>query len=254
MIDLALDQQANPLLWKCVIGPLRALRMLQRRLGVRELHCGYFGARFLVDLQDGYGFDVATRRFEHGDLARFVRAVQRLHPSVFVDVGAHMGIYSCIVGGIAPTIRIVALEPDPARFADLNRQIEHHDLLSRATLLQAAAGASHGTDVSLVKQTGDGFRNGMITVTHGGDGYCHASLVMLDKLDLPRNECIAIKIDVDTYELDVLRGATDFFVSNRGYALIEAFDDNIAAVADWMAAAGWRSLERYGINSLFEKP
>jgi FkbM family methyltransferase len=254
MIDLKLDRQGSPLLWHCVIGPLRRWRIIQRALGVRRIRCSYFGAQFDVDLQDGYGFDVATRRFEHGDLARFVRAIRRIRPAVFVDVGAHFGIYSCIAGAISPAIRVVALEPDPARFVGLGRQIEHHGLLARATLLRSAAGASHGTEVGLVHGSGGGAQDHMITVTHAGDGYCRASLVMLDKLDLPRGESITIKIDVDTYELDVLRGAADFFNSNRGYAQIEALGDNIAPVADWMAAAGWRTVERYGINSMFEKP
>ena len=70
---------------------------------------------------------------------------------------------------------------------------------------------------------------------------------------MPRDDCIGIKIDVDGYELEVLRGAADLFNRNRGYAQIEALGENIAAVADWMVAAGWRAVERYGINSMFEK-
>jgi FkbM family methyltransferase len=248
MIDLRLDKQANPLLWHCVIGPTRQWRVLQRNLGVREVRCSYFGADFVVDLQDDYGFDVATRRFEHGDLARLVRALDRRRPSVFVDVGACWGIYSCIVGSFDPAIRIVALEPDPARFARLEKQIAHQGLQSRTTLIQAAVGATHGGQIGLVQG-----ENGMIQVTHRGDGYCGAALVALDALDLPRDQCIAIKIDVDEYEQEVFRGGSEFFRRNHGYAVIEAMGENVGPVAEWMATAGWRMVERYGINAMFEK-
>lgn len=251
MIDLALDPLERPLLWKCVIGPLRRLRMLQRSFGMRDVRCTYFGAEFLVDLQNGYGFDVATRRFEHGDLSRLVRALGRMRPSVFVDIGANMGIYSCVVGALDASIRIVALEPDPEPFALLERQIAHGGLQPRATLIRAAAGASDGQEVGLTRGTGD--KHLWTYVIHAGEGHCRAPLVTLDALDLPRGDCIAVKIDVDGYELEVLRGAQGFFAHNRGYAQIEALGDNIAAVADWMAAAGWRTVERYGINSMFEK-
>ncbi len=251
MIDLVLDQQAHPLLWKCVIGPLRQLRLAQRRLGVREMSCSYFGADFLVDLQDDFNFDLATRRAEHGDIARFVRACRRLRPGVFVDIGANMGIYSCIVGRLDPAIRIVAIEPDPQTFRMLERQIAHNRLAARATLIEAAAGARHGGEVALVREPGG--NRGMNRVSDRADGYCSARLVALDALDLPRDGCIAIKIDVEGYESDVLRGGREVFRHNRGYAQIEAFGDNIVAVRDWMADAGWRMVDRYGINSMFER-
>jgi FkbM family methyltransferase len=226
--------------------------MLQRTFGMREIRCTYFGAEFLVDLRDGYRFDVATRRFEHGDLARLISTLRRMRPSVFVDVGANMGIYSCVVGSLDPGIRIVALEPDPVPFALLERQTAHSRLQSRATLIRAAAGASDGQEVSVTRGTGD--KHLWNYVVHSGEGHCRAPLVTLDALNLPRGHCIAIKIDVDGYEPEVLRGAKNFFAQNYGYAQIEAFGENITAVTDWMAAAGWRMVERYGINSMFEKP
>src|SRR3974390_28574 len=155
MIDLRLDRQASPLLWHSVIGPLRRWRIVQRALGVRAVRCRYFGTDFVVDLRDGYGFDVATRRFEHGDLARLISALRRIRPAVFVDVGACWGIYACIVGTLDPSMRIVALEPDRARFALLEKQIADHGLQPRATLIPAAAGSSHGGQVGLV-QGGNG--------------------------------------------------------------------------------------------------
>jgi FkbM family methyltransferase len=251
MLDLALDPR-RPLLWKSVIGPLRRLRMLQRAIGVREVKCRYFGADFAVDLQDGYGFDVATHRFEHADVTQMVRALRRLRPTVFVDVGAHMGVYSSIVAATLPTARIVALEPDATTFPRLERQIAHCGLQTRATLMRAAAGASSGTEVSIARGTGE--KHLWTFVTHNGDGHCRAPLVSLDSLDLPRGDCIAIKIDVDGYELEVLRGGADFFASNCGYAQIEALGENVDLVAERMAGAGWRPVYRFGINSMFEKP
>jgi hypothetical protein len=91
-------------------------------------------------------------------------------------------------------------------------------------------------------------------VTNGADGYCTAPLTTLDALDLPRDACVAVKIDVDGYELDVLRGGLEFFRRNRGYAQIEVMGEDIRPVTDWMAAAGWRTVDRYGINAMFEKP
>jgi FkbM family methyltransferase len=252
VIDLVLDRQANPLLWHCVIGPLRRLRIVQRGLGVRAVRCTYFGTDFRADLHNGFGFDVATRRFEHGDLARMVRALRRIQPTLFLDVGANIGLYTCIIGTLFPSLRIVALEPDPTPFAVLETEMAQRGFSSRATLIRSAAGASDGAEIGLVKGNGD--QEGMTMVTGAADGYCTAPLLRLDALDLPRDGCVAVKIDVDGYELDVLRGGTEFFRRNRGYVQIEAMGEAVRPVADWMAAAGWRTVDRYGINSMFEKP
>src|SRR5262249_31222568 len=166
--------------------------------------CSYFGTRFRADLQYGFGFDVATRRFEHGDLARMVRALRRIEPTLFLDIGANIGIYTCIIGTLFPALRIVALEPDPKACAVLEREMAQGGFASPATLIRSAAGATDGGEIGLVKGSGD--QAGMTMVAGAADGYCTAPLVRLDALDLPRDGCVAVKIDVDGYELDVLRG------------------------------------------------
>jgi len=110
-------------LWKLRTSALRRYRRLQRSLGITAVTCSYFGTRFNVDIRDLMGFEIATGRLEFGDIRRFLAACSRLRPSIFIDVGANVGLYSCIVGTHRVASRIVSFEPDPRNFAGLLRNI-----------------------------------------------------------------------------------------------------------------------------------
>jgi hypothetical protein len=87
-----------------------------------------------------------------------------------------------------------------------------------------------------------------------GDGYEVAS-VALDAAVPLRDAMIALKVDVEGYEAQVLTGGQQLLSRNGGFAQIEAREDAAAAlVADRMASFGWRFLDRYGLDLRFEKP
>ena len=66
---------------------------------------------------------------------------------------------------------------------------------------------------------------------------------------------LAIKIDVEGFENEVLSGATQLLGRNGGYAQIEAHGDEAAShLIDRMAGLGWRFRDRYGLDVRFEKP
>jgi hypothetical protein len=96
---------------------------------------------------------------------------------------------------------------------------------------------------------------GMSRIEPGaGDGY-EVTSVALDAVVPRRDATIALKVDVEGYEAQVLSGAEQLLSRNGGFAQIEAREDAAAAlVAERMAGFGWRFLERYGLDLRFEKP
>ena len=251
MDTLSYSKTANPIRWRLQMSPLRQLRVAQRALGMRACRCSYLGARFTVDISDVIGFSVATRRYEPSEFKRLVRTCERIRPKVFVDVGAYFGVYSCVIGARGLADRIVAIEPEPTHFSALGENIRANGLDGRASLFAAAAGEEHGALVNLAHPVTH--NRGLIHVVAGGQ-HCSAKLVSLDSLPLPRGEMIAIKIDIDGYELHALRGARLFFEENSGYAQIEALSHhNRTEVLDRMQRAGWRLVDQNDSNLMFEK-
>lgn len=118
----------------------------------------------------------------------------------FLDVGANVGSYSVLAGGAAKA-RVTAVEPIPATFAHLRRNIVLNGLDERVRCCQAGL-----SDVPGVLR----FSVGLDTVNHVlADGEdlpgVDVPVMRLDDLvgqDVPT----LMKIDVEGHELSVLRG------------------------------------------------
>jgi FkbM family methyltransferase len=61
-----------------------------------------------------------------------------------VDVGAHVGAFTTWAAWRAPHARILAIEPEPRNFADLEANVRRNGLADRATLVNAAVAATGG--------------------------------------------------------------------------------------------------------------
>lgn len=134
--------------------------------------------------------------------------------SVVVEVGAHIGTHTVRIGQLAgPWGRVYAFEPQRKIYREL-----HHNLalngLANVVALRMAIGAG-ATRVIEMNPTTPGNEGGT-GVGAGGDA---AELRSLDSFGFERVS--VLKIDVETYENEVLDGAVDTIRRNRPVILIE---------------------------------
>lgn len=132
----------------------------------------------------------------------------------FLDVGANVGSYTVLAGG-AVGARVTAVEPVPATYQHLQRNVALNELGERA----------HCWQLGLSEQPGElRFSSGLDTVNHvlaeGEDlPAVTVPVVRLDDLvgdDVP----VLIKIDVEGHELAVLRGGQQTLADPRLLAVI----------------------------------
>ena len=134
--------------------------------------------------------------------------------SVVVEVGAHIGTHTVRIGELAgPWGRVYAFEPQRKIYREL-----HHNLalngLTNVVAMRMAIG-SGATRVIEMNPTTPGNEGGT-GVGAGGDT---AELRSLDSFHFERVSLL--KIDVETYENEVLDGAVDTIRRNRPVILIE---------------------------------
>jgi FkbM family methyltransferase len=209
--------------------------------------CRYFGADFVVMPGEVIADEIAIRRYEWWQLTMMLMACRRYRPDVFIDVGANIGLYTCVLGRAQAAPRLLAFEPDGQNFARLSENIERNGLAGVAAARPAAVGAARGT-ASLVPGTPE--NSGLPKLDD--DGVVSVEVIALDdELDI-RNGTICIKIDVEGYELEVLAGAVNLFRSNGGYAQVECHgDEHAAAITKIMSSHGWQFIDHYDLNLLF---
>lgn len=137
-----------------------------------------------------------------------------------VDVGAFMGLYSVASAiRVGKGGRVIAFEPDPVNYSLLAAQVKLNTLSDRVELVPAAVGAENA-EVS--------FSAGKSSQSHvAKDPEASAPVVRCVRLDtyFPDGRIDVIKIDVEGYEEEVLKGAMGILrdVTRRPRALfIEA--------------------------------
>ncbi len=137
---------------------------------------------------------------------------------VFVDVGAHAGVYSVLASSV-PGVRVVAVEPSSASFARLVENVDLNAIGEQVTPLRLALGDRQGAGrVS----TGRDSMNSLVADEAGEP----VALTTVDGLvrDLDLGPVAAMKVDVEGAELDVLAGAEHTIGASRPLLIVEVND------------------------------
>lgn len=121
---------------------------------------------------------------------------------LFLDVGANIGSYTVLASGVAGA-RTWAFEPDPETCRDFARNVAVNRLDAKVVLHQVALGSEDG---EILFTSGDGAMNKVAS-----DGDRHVQRVPQRRLDslIGDESPIFIKLDVEGYEEQVLRGAAN---------------------------------------------
>lgn len=182
------------------------------------------GDRLLVDLRQS----MCLGYFFHGELRhdvgveRLLRAALR-EGSVFVDVGANIGYYVGIAGRlVGPAGHVYAVEPLPAAVELLRGNLAG---LPHATLLPLAVGEHAGEADLFARERGD---LSSLDPATGADPAAAGTPVRVRLSTLDRELAGArrvdvVKIDVEGFELEVLRGAVETI---RKHQPLVAFEYN----------------------------
>jgi FkbM family methyltransferase len=173
----------------------------------------------------------------------------------FIDVGANIGLHTLAAGFARrdSTQRIIAIEPEPATFAMLERNVASNNLKT-VTCLPIAVG---DVDREVTLHVADGRNQGAHSLLPRKGTSCQVKVPerRLDGLlntgtTLPSDHFL-IKVDVEGSELVVLNGASQWLAAARECAvLIEVFPALLQAgggTADDLFA----SLSRLGFESVF---
>src|SRR5262249_39063404 len=160
------------------------------------------------------------------ELTLMVNAGERLKPQIFAHVGANIALCSCILGRLRLVTRVLPLEPDRLSFTRLQANIELNDLQTIVDARDVGAGARCGTMAFLPAGSANG---GVSKIGPTEEGSYDVTVAALDDLLDTEGSTIAIKIDVEGYELEVLAGAERLFGCNAGIAQIEGHGDERAA-------------------------
>ena len=207
------------------------------------------GHRLLFDLNNtvdkylvAYGLYEEAQKRKLFAAAR--EAAQPGQPAVFIDVGAHWGIYALWAHDTGLFGRVVAVEADPRNLSQLNANLFLNDLSGKIDIVGAAAAAAPGM-LSLVRSTGRDIST-VASVTANSAAQSKVRAVALDDIEPIQGGLIVAKIDVEGYEPEVIKGMHRLMSENRCLLQIEVFDQTLSSFDKLMAECGFHSFGTIG--------
>ena len=123
----------------------------------------------------------------------------------FFDIGANAGSYTLLASGVCKA-NSVALEPVNAAFEILDKNVILNSLQSRVCAINAAAGAKKGTITFTADQ--DTTNHVLAGTERGTENVVSVPVITVDSLT-DNQQPVLIKIDVEGYETEVLKGMAD---------------------------------------------
>lgn len=215
--------------------------MLLSQFSVAELHAEIssrkgaiinFGKSSLkIDSSQGggvYQTDASWMDF-HDPLYVDIKRV--LNPSLIIDVGANIGFLSVCFGEKFPEARIVAIEPNPDLVSIFHENMQINAIENYKLITKAAGSANN--NLNFLCRPGFSVD---ATVCAEDDVSFVSEQVTLDKIleDSPDAQAVYIKIDVQGYDYEVIKGGLDFFSRSKNFIVRVEF------------APAW--LERQGVD------
>ena len=162
--------------------------------------------------------------------------VENVRPDwVMFDVGAHIGYYSILFSRLASAGHVYAFEPTET-FCMLEENLAHN-ACRNVTALQTAVGVATGA-----------LEDNVFRIWHEGAERRTYNFSTVDdlvgKLKLARLDCL--KIDVDSFDFDVLRGAVQTLKRLNPWVVVEFCyalhqrNQSVTQALEWLAGLGYR--------------
>ena len=209
----------------------------------------FWRGRFEALLPEAVSTHIWRYGFFEEDVCLFL--LRTLDPGmVFIDVGAHYGFFSLLGSELVCTQgRVVALEPMPRTFAQLTNNVarngRHHNVLALNFAAYSANEMVAFRDYGLI----DAGLNSAFGV-RGETRRSRQTLVharrcddLVEELRLPRVD--VIKIDAESSEMHVLRGAEATIRQFSPRIILEVGDFDLAGVARSTDLVRWLSQHGY---------
>jgi FkbM family methyltransferase len=163
---------------------------------------------------------------------------------IILDIGANIGITAVPLAKRFPNAEVHAFEPIKENYSTLERVIRHFKL-SNIKLFNLALGEQKGSLKMIMPVLGNARMQGLSKAYEEGiDEKGTLYDVPMERLDdlYPKTTTInAIKIDVENFEYQVLKGAQKLLDRNKPIIYCELWDnENRVAVFELLTSMGYR--------------
>ena len=249
------------------LAKIPVLKKLISSLGIRILKLlnknrGYFKIQkinMFLDFLDPIDREIIiNQNYEKKEISILTNLIENHKVNYFIDIGANCGIYSFQIASHFNNLNILAFEPNKEAFKKFSKTLEKNSevfknikifnfgLSNEKSILKMRSMIKHG-----YPQTGG-------SVVHDGKIYNNvdiydADFEVADEKIKITNSNIAIKIDVEGHEFNVLLGLKKLLTNNNCILQIELFDENFEQSNNFLINNNFKKINetKSGLNCFY---
>lgn len=186
-----------------------------------------FGNVFIRSEDEGVARPILLNgEFEPKELACIAQHLRE--GDTFVDIGANIGIFSVFAGKqVGPSGTVISIEPEPENHELLLRNLLHNGLTT-ANVKHLALGDTK-TKLALYRDSRNAGNPSLVraNVVHYQDAH-EVDVERLDDVLSDVKDVHVIKMDVQGFEMNVLRGAAGVLEKHKPAILLELWPEGLA--------------------------
>ena len=163
----------------------------------------------------------------------------------FIDVGANCGYYSIYIANNVPDIIIQSFEPNKEAFFKLKKTLEINPALNDKINIYNFGLSNEAGKLKMQSMIKHGYSQTGGSTIIGNNSFknfdvYYADFKIGDKVINQNQNKIAIKIDVEGHEINVLNGLKNTLMKNKIIIQIEIFEINFQKVNNFLMSMGYR--------------
>jgi FkbM family methyltransferase len=250
LMDIPIVKKAIRGIWKRLHWLMHGRFFVDRRKGLD----------LLLDLHNSMDkYIVAFDRHEDEQIDHLFSAakdfIDKGEPVVFLDVGAHWGLYALLAWKSRLFTKIIAIEADSRNACQLEANLFLNACGEEIQVIKGVASDRTGKVDFL--ETGSRDRSTMRVLDQkGDDAYSHRARSVRafrieDEVSL-LNSVLIVKIDVEGYELAVIKGMENLLRNNRCLLQVEVFDPSLKEFMRTMESLGYQLKKEIGPDRYFQ--
>jgi len=172
------------------------------------------GKFYVDDIPDSIKWHLKNGIYWESGIGEYVKLYTK-PGTIAIDLGAHIGIHTLtMTRKVGKRGLVIAFEPQTKMFTELYHNLKLNRInFSNVVLLPFAAGE---TEKIIEMSERDPNNEGGTPIGNGGN---QAKMITLDSLEL--SNVSFIKMDVESYELNVLKGAKNTILRNQPIIVFE---------------------------------
>ena len=171
--------------------------------------------------------------------------------NIFIDIGAHIGFYSILTSDYFK--QVYSFEPNFRNYQKLSKNIRQNKLEKKIRTFNYGLGEKQQKLKGISANKGELIQTSGFSISLNNKTGEDVLILKGDDVIKLVNEDITLKIDVEGYEYNVLKGLKTILKNNNCFIQIEIWDKNLTSVLSFLDNLNYQKLITIDGDTFFSK-